>query len=306
MPQAIILDRLINVDTGYRVCLWAAVPAAYQANRRNPRATSANPFATPAELQAIRDGAVAERVVSYVANAGEAQGTIDAALEAMCTAYQTEVSNWNSMSLCGRRWNGSGAWVASAGIPTAAMSAAESGDPGFLILTPVLALTANRLHFVLSNAMAATSQGIAARVRRLSWLPEQAAITGAAPSDLTIRRRVGATTMPAGGDLTATVLELDTAQLLPAGITVHTNPTTPPAGGAVKSANEFTPQADEQKLTTLDAPTMASLGEFGGVTLFDSRPAGPLVLRPAQTLEVVQGATAGAGNGRLLCLFTAG
>lgn len=302
--QAIILDRLAGVDTGYRVCLWADVPAAYQANRRNPKATSANPFATPAELQAIRDGLVAERVVSHVANSGTAQGTVETAIEALCAAYQTEVTGWNNMALCGRRWNGT-SWANSAGIPMATNGTTEDGDPGFSVLTPVSGMASNKLHFVLANAAGTTAQGVTVRVRKVVLLPGQAAVTGAAPSVFVLRRRSGATVMPSGsGQLTP--VAFDTAQPLPTVVTAWNAPGTPPANGSVETLNEPVPQADEQKTSTMDAPTMASLHPWGGVTIFDAKDAGPLVLRPSQTLEIVQTATGGTGNCRVLCLFTAG
>ena len=73
--------------------------------------------------------------------------------------------------------------------------------------------------------------------------------------------------------------------------------------------NEFVPQADEAKLTTLDAPTSAAVGTWGGVVVYraaDSPGLRPLTIWAGETLEVQQSATAGTGNARVLCLFTVG
>lgn len=285
--------------------LWADVPAGNQTAYRDPNKKTAYSNATPAEIQAIRDGLVAEKTGTY-SSPGDSLATTQTNLESFWNAFQAEVSAealWNDY---GRFWGG-GAWNASPGVPLVVPDR-EDGVPSFIALTPVSAFGANKFHLVVfNNAASATSQSLLVKVRMIVVLPGQAGVTGVAPSIFSLRRREFPTTAPSGGTFAASLL--DSAHTLPSTITLHNAPTTASAGGTTQVFNEFTPQADEQKLTTLDAPSMVSLNNWGGLTIYkasDAPSARPIVLRANQLLEVQQGATAGTGNCRILCLFTVG
>lgn len=301
--RVIIGDRSVN--GGYSYILWADVPAGNQIAYRDPSKQTCYANATPAEIQAIRDGLVAERAGAYN-SPNDSLATMQTNLQSFWTAYQAEITAEAAWVNFGRFWDGS-AWNASPGVPWV-ISDTDNGLPTFIALTPVSAFAANKFHLVIfNNAAIATSQSLLVKIRMIVVLPGQAAVTGVAPSVFTLRRRESPTTAPAGGTFAASLM--DSAHTLPSTITLHNAPTTAPAGGATHIFNEFVPQADEQKLTTLDASAMMSLNNWGGLTIYkasDTPSARPIVLRANQTLEVQQSATAGTGNCRVLCLFTVG
>ena len=304
--RVILLERDTTGAMRYGYVLWADVPAGNQLAYRNPSATSRHPNVTPAELQAIRDGLVVERSGMYKAASGTPLATMQTNLESQWQAFQSEVTAETKWAEHGRFWDGA-AWQASAGVPAARMSDGTAvGTPTYVALTPVSAYGANKFQFVLFNGISTTlGQGLVLRVRTVVILPGLVAVTGAAPSAWVLRRREGLTTAPAGG--TVTIVAADTAQPLPAGPSAHQAPTTAPAGGTVSVFTEFVPQADEQKVSTLDAPTMSGL--YGGQVVYDAAvvPRGqPITIRAGQALEVQQSAAAGTGNCRVLCVFTVG
>jgi|WetSurSiteA1Bulk_404760.scaffolds.fasta_scaffold19981_3 hypothetical protein len=161
---------------------------------------------------------------------------------------------------------------------------------------------ANKQHVVIYNANATA----VVRIRKVIWKPTTGTRTGAVPGYWYTWRRVGPTTPPVGGLITP--WPSDTNDSLPASITCHNGPTTPAAGGSLQTFGTFTPQADEQKLTTLDAPTMAALFEGAGMTIYDASWGGPGVkpvsIRQNQTYEVVQTATPGTGSCYVYVVFT--
>lgn len=309
--RVIILDRAGPGLQAFRAALWADVPAGNQIAYANPSATSEYDNATPAELQAIRDGAVAEKVIQWSPPSGALawNAACQAALQAEWTAWQAEVTASAAWNDYGRFWDGS-AWQNTTGVPLCGLKDTTEGLPAFAALTPVSAFGASKLHLVLYNgASATTSQGLLARIRLVVILPGLAAVTGAASSPWNLSRRNAPTTNPSGtGGVTVGLF--DSAQALPAGIGVWNAPQTAPAGGSLTTFLEFLPQPDEQKVSTADAPTLAALySGWGGQVVYraaDVWPARPLTIRPGQTLEVGQGATAGTGNCRVLCIFTVG
>ena len=292
-----------------RFVLWADVPAGNQAAYVDPGATSAYENITPAELQAIRDGLVAEKVFEWLPSSGPLTWAAAAAAavteQAEWQAEVTAVAPWVDY---GRFWNGS-TWSATTGVPMAGVKESAEGLPTFIVQTGVSAYAANKFHLVLYNGVAtATGQSLVVKIRRLVWQPVPTVATGVLSGPWTAGRREGLTTAPAGtGGLTPTLM--DSAQALPTGISAWGTPGTLPAGGTVRPVIAFVPQGDEIKVSTLDAPGRAALADFGGVTVYDAgalRSCRPLVIRPGQTFEVQQDGTAGTGNGRLICVFTVG
>jgi hypothetical protein len=170
-------------------------------------------------------------------------------------------------------------------------------------MTPVSGYATNKFHFVLYN----NTTFYIIRIRLIVYKPDTAVVTGALPSPFTLRRRKNPTTAPVGGLVTP--VAVDTAQVaLPSGITVHNAPTTAPAGGTAEDILVYQPQADEIKLSSLDAPTFASLQPFGGAPIWKANefaPALPLILRPGEVIEIQQGGTTpGTGSCRILAVFT--
>lgn len=300
--RVIVLDR--NGDQ-FSYALWADVPAANQPAYRNPEAISAYKLASAAELLALRDGTVVEHVGLAAIPPGTGIAQIQNALENIWTDFQNTITAETPYVHYGRTWNGS-SWVPGGFVPMAPPAQASGELPSYLALTPVSAFAANKLHFVLHNASASLA-AVILRIRALVILPELAALTGSLGGQWTIRRRDAPTTEPAGGTLA--LVRADSADPALSTVTAHNAPTTAPAGGTVETLSLVIPQPDEVKASTLDLPGMASLGEYGGHVIYNAArcaPARPWTLRPNQTLEVVQGGTAGTGNCRVLCVFTVG
>lgn len=312
MPAKTIIELERDVTGQVTYALWLDVPAALQTQHKNPAASSAFLGATEAELADIRNGVVKEELftVPVPASGDTADGRAD--IESVWTAAQSRLNAEGDaasgrFSKYGTFRNNLGVWTPVSLVPQRDFVGRESESlvTGF-ILTGISAFAANKLHLVLSVGPTAPASTVLA-IRLVVVLPTQTARTGAIPSEFMLRRRVGMTTAPVGGAVNIRLA--DTADFGPVGISAHNAPTTPPVGGTLHDIIPFTPQADELKLTTLDAPTMMSLGDFGGLVVYDSRrirPAKPLTLRPNQCLEVVQGATAGTGECRVLCVATLG
>ena len=82
--KIIILNRLNEPsDMTFRYAMWAVVPAARVSAYANATATSAYSGATAAELLAIQNGQVTERVVVWQATAAVPIATIQAATAAV-------------------------------------------------------------------------------------------------------------------------------------------------------------------------------------------------------------------------------
>lgn len=305
--RIILLDRPTTAKAGYRYVLWADVPAGNQIAYRNSSARSAYANATPAELQAIRDGLVVERAGHIAAGLGTSLTALQASLVSNWSAFQSEITSETPWAEYGRYYDNTGAWLSSPGVPMA--PALEHGDelPTYHVLTPISAFAANKFQLVLANAASATlGQGLVLKIRLVAILSGVSATTGVNPGEWTLRRREAYTTAPAGG--VVAIASADVAQPVPAGITAHQAPTTAPAGGTTTTFTAVTPQGDEQKLTTADAPTMVGINSehVGQVIYRPYAPWKPITLRAGQTLELQQSGTAGTGNCRILTVFTVG
>lgn len=308
--RVIVLGRLAPTSNDVQAVMWADVPAANQIAYSNPTATSLNLNASPAEIQAIRSGLVTERLIVWNWDGSSAPlAAMQSALAAAWIAFQAEVTGNIQFNQFGMVFDNTASWGAAAGPPMAATREVLEGLPCFVLLTPLSAFAANKFHFVLfNNAPVATSQNLVVKIRLLIVQPSITVVTGAQTGIWSLQRRDQPTTAPSGaGVLTPSMMD-PAVNILP-GIGAWNAPGTAPAGGAVSIFNQFTPQADEQPLTTLNASSMAGLVSWGGQVIYNASdiPNGrPLTLRANQTLEVVQDATAGTGNCKILCVFTVG
>ena len=292
-----------------RAVLWADVPAGNQIAYANPLATSSYENITPTELQALRDGTVSEKTVTFAQTSGALSlSTAQAAFQTMQADFQAEVTAYAAWQDYGRFWDGT-AWQSPTGVPMFAATDKVEGLPAFIALTPVSAFAVSKFQFVLYNgAPVATSQTLLVKVRLLVFVPGSTVVTGVLAGFWSVNRREGLTTAPSGaGGITVT--PMDSAHVLSSLITAFNAPGTSPAGGTAKPVAVFLPQSDEIKLNTLDLPGMASLGNFGGQVIYNDdllKSCRPLTIRAGQTLEVQQGVTGGTGNGQILCVFTVG
>jgi hypothetical protein len=300
--RVILLEKATDGDRSYRVIHRFDVPAAYQPLFRG-RVTAFD-GATPAERAEVDSGAVMERVEISSFDPALTPTQIQTELENAWTALNNGVQALRFDDITdpflryGRHWTGS-TWTPGAGAPPAAQRASRRDDfPAFTVLTGISAFSANKFHLVLSLASTAPA-GLAIRISVIVLMPTVGVVTGVISGDWTLRRRTGGVT-PAGG--TVVVVPMDPADALPVALTAHNTPTTAPSGGTVEAIDVFVPQADEAKLTTLDAPTMAALQPFGGQILYDASRlprSRALTIRPGQTVELQQDATGGTGNCRV-------
>jgi len=298
--QVIILSKQPGSSGNrYEFALWADVPGANQPAYRDFSLSSAHRGITLTELMALRMGQVYEKIVTIEYAPGTPQTSIDADIQIRWAEFQAEVSVLVPWPDYGRYWNGT-VWSAGASPPDA-LRTAEGIQPTFFAMTPVVGFAANRFHLVLFNNSVYTK----VRVLLVIVMPQATAVTGVLPSAWALRRRIGPTTLPVGGLVTP--VSADSFDIIPGGIMLHSVPTTAPAGGTVQDFLSVFPQPDEVKLSTADAPTLASQSVFGGQAIYDAskfRPAIPLLLRPNETLELQQSATGGTGNSRIFCIFT--
>jgi len=295
--RSIILER--DTDGTWRYALWATVPGGLEPIFASPIQTSAFRGATSAQISALRAGTVAERTGAL--DRTLLLAAVEAQLQTLWQQWQNEVTaSPASYGSYGRSWDGA-AWTAGTAPPLLSPTDSESVLPTFFFLTPESTFAASRFHLVLFN----NTTGYLIRLLLLLFLPSTTARTGALPSAFTLRRRVSPTSNPAGGNVTAVAADPDDA--LNSLITGHAVPTTAPAGGISQDLLPFFPQPDEVKLSTLDAPTFASVQPFCGQAIYNAnafRPARPFIARPQQTIEVQQSATAGTGQGRFLAVIS--
>lgn len=312
MPaKRIIILGKSHDGTRYNAVLWADVPAGNQIANADPTKESIYESATPAEIQAIRDGLVLEKSVSWSAPSGALTlAGAQAAFQTMWNDFQTETTNATTWADYGRFWDNSSVWQNPTGVPLCGADR-EVGLPTFVVFTSVSAFAANKFHLVLWNSAAlATGQKQLIRIRLISFIPGTSAVTGALSGPWTVRRRENPTTAPSGvGGIT--IAPFDSAQAVPSTIQAFNAPGTSPAGGATTTFFQFMPQPDELKVSTADAPTLASvIGDgWGGQVIYkchDIHRGRPITIRAQQCLEIQQDSTAGVGNGRILCGFTVG
>lgn len=105
--KIIILERLHEPsDMAFQFVLWAEVPAARQSFYADAEATSAYEQASAAELDAIRTGAVTERVESATYPKELPLPQILTKLEALWQRYQDQVNDRNPWLRYGSHWDG--------------------------------------------------------------------------------------------------------------------------------------------------------------------------------------------------------
>lgn len=306
--RIIILGRTQGMDT--QAVLWADVPAGNQIAYADPLASSAYENATPAELQAIRNGLVAEKVAQHnYPGTGTPLTVMQTDLQAQWQAWQDEITAETKWADYGRFWDNTPAWQAATGVPMRLPSDKDDNQPTFFVLTPTVAFAASRFHFVLFNGVATpTSQRLVVRLRLLVLLVPTTAAVGALSGPWTLRRRESPTTPPSGSPVTPR--STDSSIPLNANISAFGVPGVAPAGGTAIDFVQVVPQPDELKVNTADAPTLgAVLSGWGGQVLYraaDIPKCKPLTIRANQTIELQQDATAGVGNGRILSVFTVG
>jgi hypothetical protein len=109
--KIIVLNRDTERPITLRFALWADVPVARQSFYADVSFVSAYRDATPAEMTALRSGAVVERVDQIVLPAGTSLAQIRAALITAFTRYQNSVTNDNAFDFYGTSWDGT-AWTA--------------------------------------------------------------------------------------------------------------------------------------------------------------------------------------------------
>jgi hypothetical protein len=108
--RVIVLERV--EPRTFRYALWADVPLAHQPFYADPALGSAWKGAIAADLTAIRNGEVTERVDVFRAQVAE--GATNAAvlaaaqtqLEALWTAFQNEITTRATWNRYGSTWNG--------------------------------------------------------------------------------------------------------------------------------------------------------------------------------------------------------
>lgn len=88
------------------LALWADVPTARQPFYADPNAVSAFRNATNAELTALRNGSVVERVVTIRVDPGGTLAAIRQAAEEAFATFQDEITNRNQWRRYGTFWDG--------------------------------------------------------------------------------------------------------------------------------------------------------------------------------------------------------
>jgi hypothetical protein len=115
--RVIVLEQRVvsPATTQFRVALWADVPVARQTHHADASKTSAYKLASAQEVQDLKDGKVLEKVevVTRVQNMTLAQ--LRAAVEALWTAWQAEVTADNTYERYGSHWAGDGSSWTNAG-----------------------------------------------------------------------------------------------------------------------------------------------------------------------------------------------
>jgi len=115
MPRfnVIVLDQTADDPNTYRFIMWADVPAARQSRYAfNSTSTNVSAWtsASTADSDAIKSGAVAEKMVTQRVTAGATLAAIEASLQAQWTAYQATVTSYNPWQRYGSTWDGT-TWV---------------------------------------------------------------------------------------------------------------------------------------------------------------------------------------------------
>lgn len=105
--KIIVLERQnLPSDQDYRVAFWLDVPATRRAFYANATAASVVVDATQLELDAIKAGAVVERVETVSIPAGATLGQIQAGLVTRHGRLQGELTSRNPWARYGSSWDG--------------------------------------------------------------------------------------------------------------------------------------------------------------------------------------------------------
>lgn len=112
--RVIILETLRPLEPGSIVqnyVLWADVPTARQPFYASPGAVSAWKGASGPDNAAIAAGEVAERVGARTWASGTSNATMQSDLQAIWTAYNTEIQNNNPWVRYGKFMDTSNGWT---------------------------------------------------------------------------------------------------------------------------------------------------------------------------------------------------
>jgi len=115
MPRfnVIVLDQTPDDPNTYRFAMWADVPAARQsryASTSTSTTFSAWTSASTADTDALKSGAVVEKVASQRVPAGSSLAQVEAFLQTQWAAYQATVTSYNPWQRYGSTWDGT-TWV---------------------------------------------------------------------------------------------------------------------------------------------------------------------------------------------------
>jgi len=108
--RIIILNALPGVQA-YRYALWAVTPASRQAFYANLNAKSAWKDIAPAELTALQNGSIVEKVDSFSNPTSLTLAQIKSQLEAIWTAYQAFVTAYNPWDRYGSFFDDTSTWT---------------------------------------------------------------------------------------------------------------------------------------------------------------------------------------------------
>jgi hypothetical protein len=112
--RVIILEQLSAAPPTYRYAMWADVPAARQPfyAARQAGIISEWKDASAGDNTALQNGSVTERVDQTVMNAGDSISTAMTRLQAIWTAFQTEITATNQWNRYGSFMDTSNQWNA--------------------------------------------------------------------------------------------------------------------------------------------------------------------------------------------------
>ena len=111
--RVIILEQTNSSPQTYRYLMWADVPAARQAfyAAKQSGMVSAWKDASAADITALQNGSVTERVDSTTMNNGDTLNTAMTRLQAIWTAFQAEITAANPWVRYGSFMDTSNSWT---------------------------------------------------------------------------------------------------------------------------------------------------------------------------------------------------
>ena len=113
MARRIVVLDFLTGEQGrtVQVIYWADVPVARRRFYASPTANSAFLDATAAEVDALRTGAIAERLSSLFVPTGTPIATLQAWLQTKRTEWQTTVIDENRWTRYGTAWDDTTGWT---------------------------------------------------------------------------------------------------------------------------------------------------------------------------------------------------